>query len=150
MNVQRPTPKAKPFRFTFHVLAWRNLTQQKLRAILSALAVALGTAMIIAADVISGAILDLLSSPDLQTIGAGLFGQLKPMLTFLGGAVAAAAGFLVFNAFLMAVTQRRREFGALRAVGMTRKQVLGLVLFEALLVGGAGTLAGLFAGPLLG
>ena len=106
--------------------------------------------MIVAADVISGAILDLLASPDLQTIGAGLFGQLKPMLTLLGGAVAAAAGFLIFNAFLMAVTQRRREFGALRAVGMTRAQVLRLVLIEALLVGGAGMLLGLLAGPLLG
>ena len=134
----------------FYVLAWRNLAQQRLRAFLSALAVALGAAMIVAADIISGAILVLLSSEDLQTIGAGLFGQLKPMLTLLGGAVAAASGFLVFNAFLMAVTQRRREFGALRAVGMTRKQVLCLVLFEALLVGGAGTVAGLFAGPLLG
>jgi len=131
-------------------LAFRSLAQQKLRAILSALAVALGSALIVAADVISGAILAVFSSPDLQTVGAGLFGQLKPMLTFLGGAVAAAAGFLVFNAFLMAVTQRRREFGALRAIGMTRQQVLSLVLFEAALVGGAGTLAGLLVGPLLG
>ncbi len=131
-------------------LAFRSLAQQKLRTFLSALAVALGAALIVAADVISGAILAVFSSPDLQTVGAGLFGQLKPMLTFLGGAVAAAAGFLVFNAFLMAVTQRRREFGALRAIGMTRRQVLSLVLFEAALVGGAGTLAGLLVGPLLG
>ncbi len=151
------TSNIKPSRFTFdvsrnalYILAWRNLGQHKLRAILSALAVALGAAMIVAADVISGAILDVFSSPDLHTVGAGLFGLLKPILTFLGGAVAAAAGFLVFNAFLMAVTQRRREFGALRAVGMTRRQVLRLVLFEALLVGGAGTLAGLLTGPLLG
>jgi len=140
MNVKCRASNVKPLRFPFPVLTWRNLTQQRLRAFLSALAVALGAAMIIAAAVISGAILNLLSSPDLQTIGAGLFGQLKPILTFLGGAVAAAAGFLVFNAFLMAVTQRRRELGALRAVGMTRKQVLSLVLFEALLVGGVGTL----------
>jgi len=150
MSVNRQTANVKPSHFTFHVLAFRSLTQQKLRAFLSALAVALGAAMMVAADVISGAILDVFSSPDLHTTGAGLFGLLKPILTLLGGAVAAAAGFLVFNAFLMAVTQRRREFGALRAVGMTRRQVLLLVLFEALLVGGAGTLAGLLTGPLLG
>ncbi|MEE8392010.1 MAG: adenylate/guanylate cyclase domain-containing protein, partial [Anaerolineae bacterium] len=40
--------------------------------------------------------------------------------------------------------------GALRALGMTRRQVMQLVLVEALLTGGIGTLLGLVAGPLLG
>ena len=64
--------------------------------------------------------------------------------------IVAAAGFLVFNAFSMAITQRQREIGMLRAVGMTRRQVLGQLLREGLLIGGAGTVLGVLAGPPLG
>ena|GEM_PF-577537 len=57
---------------------------------------------------------------------------------------------MIFNAFAMSVTQRRRQIGALRALGMTRWQTLHLVLVESLIVGVLGTLLGLVAGPLLG
>ena len=42
---------------TLNALAWRNLIQHPLRAVLSALAVALGVAMTVAADVTGGAII---------------------------------------------------------------------------------------------
>ena len=72
------------------------------------------------------------------------------MLTLVGVGITFAAGFLVFNAFAMSITQRRRQIGALRSLGMTRRQVMRLVLVEALVTGSAGTLVGLVAGPLLG
>ena len=132
-------------------MAWRNLAQHRLRTALSALAVALGAAMTVAADITSGAIMNALSeSESAQTFLTGLLDQLDSMLTLVGVGITFAAGFLVFNALAMSVTQRRRQIGALRSLGMVRRQVMRLVLVEALITGGAGTLVGLIAGPLLG
>ena len=134
-----------------NVLAWRNLAQHRLRTVSSALAVALGAAMTVAASVTSGAILDALSGfESAQTFLTGLLDQLDSMLTLVGVGITFAAGFLVFNAFAMSITQRRKQIGALRSLGMTRRQVMRLVLVEALVTGSAGTLVGLVAGPLLG
>ena len=136
---------------SLNALAWRNLAQHRLRTVSSALAVALGAAMTVAAAVTSGAILDALSrSESAQTFLTGLLDQLDSMLTLVGVGITFAAGFLVFNAFAMSITQRRRQIGALRLLGMTRRQVMRLVLGEALVTGSAGTLVGLVAGPLLG
>jgi putative ABC transport system permease protein len=107
--------------------------------------------MIVAADVTSGAILNAFAeSGDALTFMAGLLDQLDVMLMSVGVGITFAAGFLVFNAFAMSITQRRQQIGALRSLGMTRRQVMRLVLVEALITGGAGTLLGLIAGPLLG
>ena len=43
--------------------------------------------------------------------------------------------FLIYNTMTFAVVQRRQLLATLRALGTTRRQVLGLVLGEALLVG---------------
>ncbi len=57
--------------------------------------------------------------------------------------------FLIYNAFAMTVVERAREIGMLRAIGVTRRQVMGLVLAEALTLGIAGSLAGVAAGMAL-
>ena len=133
------------------MLALRNLAGSRTRTALSALSVALGVAMVVAADLTSSAILNALAqSEDAQIFMTGLLDQLDRMLVLVGVMITVAAGFLVFNAFAMAVTQRRRQIGALRALGMTRRQVMRLVLAEAFLTGGAGTLLGLIGGPILG
>ncbi|MGL4173300.1 MAG: ABC transporter permease [Actinomycetota bacterium] len=54
--------------------------------------------------------------------------------------------FIIFNTFSMLVAQRTRELALLRAVGATRRQVTGIVLGEALVIGLAGGLLGLVAG----
>ncbi len=132
-------------------LAWRSIEQHRLRTALTALAVALGVAMTVAADVIGAALLNAISgSEDAQKFMSGLLEQLGVTLQMVGVGITLAAGFLIFNAFAMAVTQRRRQIGSLRSLGMTRRQVLRLVLVESLIVGGLGTLLGLVAGPLLG
>ena len=57
-----------------------------------------------------------------------------PLLAF--GVVAVFVGaFIIFNTFSITVAQRTREFGMLRTLGATRRQVLGAVLGEALVVG---------------
>ena len=94
---------------SLNTFAWRNLAQHRLRTALSAPAVALGAATVVAADVISGALLNSPStSENAQKFMTGLLEQLEVTLQMVGLGITLAAGFLIFNAFVMAVTQRRR------------------------------------------
>jgi putative ABC transport system permease protein len=54
--------------------------------------------------------------------------------------------FMIFNTFSITVAQRTQENGLLRAVGASRRQVLGSVLIEALAVGIIASVIGLAAG----
>ncbi len=58
--------------------------------------------------------------------------------------------FLIYGAVSFAVLQRRALIGVLRALGVTRAQVLRLILGEALLLGVAGTAAGCVLGVVIG
>ncbi|MEQ9617598.1 MAG: FtsX-like permease family protein [Deltaproteobacteria bacterium] len=58
--------------------------------------------------------------------------------------------FLIYNTVTFSVLQRREMYGTLRALGVTRRQVFGMVLSEALVIGLIGALAGLALGVLLG
>ncbi|MET9467064.1 FtsX-like permease family protein [Streptomyces sp. NPDC006544] len=60
------------------------------------------------------------------------------MAAVLGGFAAVAAA----NTLVMTVLDRRRELGMLRLVGSTRRQVLRMLRWEALLVAGAGITLG--------
>lgn len=60
------------------------------------------------------------------------------VLVVFFGIVAAA----VANPVLMAVLERTREFGIMLALGMRRARLLGLVVLEAMMLGGLGLLVG--------
>jgi putative ABC transport system permease protein len=55
-------------------------------------------------------------------------------------------GFIILNTFRTGVAERRRDIGMLRAVGASRRDVVGLVVAESLLLGLAGTALGILAG----
>ncbi|HWR54343.1 MAG TPA: FtsX-like permease family protein [Bryobacteraceae bacterium] len=57
--------------------------------------------------------------------------------------------FIIYNAFSIAVTQRRSEVGILRALGATRRQIRALFLGESAVAGLAGSLLGVAAGVLM-
>ena len=57
--------------------------------------------------------------------------------------------FIIYNAFAIAVTQRRSEIGILRALGATRRQIRSLFLWESAAMGLIGSVAGLGAGVLV-
>jgi putative ABC transport system permease protein len=68
-------------------------------------------------------------------------------LTSLLAAVALFVGaFLIFNTLSMTVSERIREVGLLRAAGATRRQVAGIVLFQALVLGIVGSAIGIAIG----
>ncbi len=57
-----------------------------------------------------------------------------------------AAVFIIFTTLSMGVTERVRQLAVLRAVGLTRTQVAGMIGVESLLLGLLGWLGGLGAG----
>lgn len=57
--------------------------------------------------------------------------------------------FLIFNTMTFSVVSRRSNLGLLRALGTTRREILGLILGEAAVVGATGTVLGLGLGILL-
>ncbi|MCW2950378.1 MAG: hypothetical protein JWN41_1391 [Thermoleophilia bacterium] len=54
--------------------------------------------------------------------------------------------FTIFNTFTILVGQRTREFGLLRALGAGRRQILGIVVIEAIVLGVIASLLGIVAG----
>jgi putative ABC transport system permease protein len=54
--------------------------------------------------------------------------------------------FLIFNTFSITVAQRVTEFGMLRTLGASRRQILSAVLIEALAIGTVGAVLGIGGG----
>jgi ABC-type antimicrobial peptide transport system permease subunit len=78
------------------------------------------------------------SIPDMERMAA-MTGQIVFMAILLG-----AVGML--NTMLMSVLERTREIGVLRALGWQRRQVVGLILREALVLGVVGGVCGILLG----
>jgi putative ABC transport system permease protein len=79
---------------------------------------------------------ELLSNFQLGEIAIDLFGVLAIVM----------GGFIIFNTFRTVVAERRRDLGLLRAVGATRRTVVGVILAESLVQGVIGTVLGMIAG----
>ncbi|MFH8617663.1 FtsX-like permease family protein [Streptomyces sp. NPDC017979] len=92
---------------------------------------------------------DLAPGQDEETRWIG--GQVVSAMTGLSAFVTV---FVVSSAFAFTVLRRRREFGLLRTIGATPRQVRRTVYVEGLVVGAvaaaAGTLLGTFGAPVLG
>jgi putative ABC transport system permease protein len=57
--------------------------------------------------------------------------------------------FLIYNTMSVSVIQRKREMGTLRCIGMRRRELLGLILFEAAILALLGAVGGAALGYLL-
>ena len=72
----------------------------------------------------------------------------NPILAF--GFVAVFVGtFVIYNTFSIVVAQRTRELALLRAVGAGRRQILGSVMLEAVMVGLGASALGILGGWML-
>jgi putative ABC transport system permease protein len=74
------------------------------------------------------------------------FGFLTTILLVFAGISVFVGGFLIFNTFSITVAQRTREFGMLRTLGASSRQVLSSVAVEALLLGLIASIVGILAG----
>jgi len=78
------------------------------------------------------------------------FDRILTALTMAVGGIAAislaVAGVLIMNVMLIAVAQRIKEIGLLKAIGAPGKQIRHLFFAEAVLLSGIGSVAGLALG----
>lgn len=96
---------------------------------------------------------EVITGRQLAESNSKLFGQ---FITFLDYALLAFAfvallvgSFIIVNTFSIILAQRARELALLRCVGASRRQVLGMVLGEAGVVGLVASVAGLGVGVLI-
>jgi putative ABC transport system permease protein len=73
--------------------------------------------------------------PDINNVNA-LLGSISFLAIFVGG-------IGVMNTMLMAVMERTREIGVLRALGWGRSRILRMIMSEALIIGALGGLIGI-------
>jgi putative ABC transport system permease protein len=73
---------------------------------------------------------------------AGILHQTRRSIGLLIGIVGLVAMLGVVNAVLSSLAERRREFGLLRTVGATRRQVARLILIEMAILGSMAALVG--------
>ena len=79
--------------------------------------------------------------------------ETNEFITFLQGFLLAFAGialfvgsFVIANSLSITIAQRTREFATVRTLGASRRQVLGSIVIEALVIGIASSVIGLFLG----
>jgi putative ABC transport system permease protein len=126
---------AEPGRFDdISVVADQGVSQEQLR---DRLAVALP-----GADVVTG---KAIVAENDRTIKKELKSLNEVLLAF--ALIALFVGsFIIYNTFSILVAQRGKEMALLRAIGASRRQVLGSVLLEAVVVGLIAALLGVAAG----
>jgi putative ABC transport system permease protein len=78
----------------------------------------------------------------LQSVSKNL-GLATGLLTALLAAIWLLSAFWLAIIFTLALNERRREFGILRAIGATRRKLTEITLCEATILCGAGALAGI-------
>jgi putative ABC transport system permease protein len=91
------------------------------------------------------------ADPSFRSVQSG--GAVSIMSTLMLSAASCAlvvAGFLIFNAMSMAITQRRPVISMLRAIGANKRQIVRDLLVEAGLVGLIGGLVGAALGVIIG
>ncbi len=76
-------------------------------------------------------------------------GFLRTFLLVFAYVALFVGAFIIFNTFSITVAQRVREFGLLRTLGASRAQIMRAVVTEGLLLGVAGSAAGLALGVAL-
>ncbi len=74
---------------------------------------------------------------------------LQGFLLAFGGIALFVGSFVIANSLSITIAQRTRELATLRTLGASRRQVLGSIVVEALVVGIVASIVGLFLGLLL-
>lgn len=117
------------------ILSWQMVRARWTAFVGTFIALALGVCLL------ATSLLSLAAAND-GAAGDPLLAVAAALLATTAGVAGAAAAFVVAGTFSFAVALRRREFALLRSSGATPRQVFGLVLGEALVVGVLASLAG--------
>ena len=87
-----------------------------------------------------------LAQENINAINSSFLGFVRTALTAFAVIALLVAAFSIYNTFSIIAAQRARSAALLRALGATRRQIIASSLVETLVVGLAGSVAGLAAG----
>ena len=87
-----------------------------------------------------------MSTENADDINELFLDMLTTFLTVFAGIALLVATFSIYNTFSILVAQRTRDAALLRALGASRRQVLGSVVIEAAVVGVVASVVGLAGG----
>lgn len=90
------------------------------------------------------------SSGDTVSQIEGLFRNLRLVLASIGLIALAVASLGMFNTLTVSLLERTREIGGMKVIGMVSEEIQDLFLAEAMLMGFAGGIGGIFFGFMLG
>jgi putative ABC transport system permease protein len=130
----------------------RTLAQNKKRTVLTLLAAALSAGMLFAVSTIAasfyGAMLKYgaANHHDYEQNLAPFKGMLDTLTAVLAVIIMAGAVVVIANAFTISAGERVRQFGILKSVGATKKQIRRSVTFEGIIISAIGVPAGLAVG----
>ncbi len=93
---------------------------------------------------------DVVPASEQQATVAAMTGAFQLNLTALSLLALLVGMFLIFNTVRFSVVQRRPLIGTLRTLGVTRREIFGIILAEAVFLGALGSLLGLALGVVLG
>jgi ABC-type antimicrobial peptide transport system permease subunit len=79
-----------------------------------------------------------------------VFALINVMLSSIGGLALFVASLGIVNTMIMAIYERTREIGTLKAIGASRGDIRNMFMIEAGLIGTIGGVAGIIGGWLLG
>jgi len=80
---------------------------------------------------------------DVRKFAEQLTDQMSAMTFAMGSIASFIAGIVIMNVMFMAVRERRREIGVMKAVGATNRHILIEIMAESLAITFAGSVAGL-------
>jgi len=95
--------------------------------------------------------LNAITSMEIARQVSGLIGQISFFVIGIGSIAAFVGGIGVMNTMIMAIIERRREIGVMKAIGATNFMVLKQILVESALISSLGGVLGIgigFAGSL--
>jgi len=70
------------------------------------------------------------------------FGTITTFVTAIGGISMLVAGVSIFNIMMMSVNERIKEIGIMRSIGTQKKEVMSMFIYEAAIIGVAGSVIG--------
>jgi putative ABC transport system permease protein len=87
-------------------------------------------------------VVDVLDSREILELYYQTYDAISVFLLGIGLVALLVAGVSILNVMIISVTQRTREIGIMRSLGALRSEILRMFLYEALILGLAGSLIG--------
>ncbi|TAJ45811.1 ABC transporter permease [Methanofollis fontis] len=87
-------------------------------------------------------VVDVMDSREILELYYQTYDAISIFLLGIGGVALLVAGVSILNVMIISVTQRTHEIGIMRSLGALRREILLMFLYEALILGIAGSLLG--------